>query len=103
MLTCTLDGNSIMDRRTLHDTLTASLQLPDWYGRNLGALYDCLTDLQEETEIRILNPDALEANLGSYARSLVGVLHRASSENSRIKYIVLQNEPPHCKQWDIWP
>ena len=47
MLICILDGNNITNRETLHDTLATSLQLPDWYGRNLDALYDCLLDIRE--------------------------------------------------------
>ena len=70
MRICILDGNLITDKKLLHDTLSASLLLPDWYGRNLDALYDCLTDIQEETEIQILNPESLEAHLGSYALSV---------------------------------
>ena len=42
----TLDGRTIDSRETLHQTLFELLQLPAWYGRNLDALYDCLTDLQ---------------------------------------------------------
>lgn len=83
---CILDGNCIINKETLHDTLAASLPLPNWYGRNLDALYDCLTDLQEETMIQILNMDALEAHLGSYAHALDRVLRNASCENPRIEY-----------------
>lgn len=86
MLICVLDGEHIMDRKMLHHILADSLRLPDWYGRNLDALYDCLTDLSEETEIQILNFDALEAHLGSYARFLAQVLNDISSENIKITY-----------------
>ncbi|QFU92831.1 Barstar (barnase inhibitor) [Amycolatopsis sp. YIM 10] len=27
------------------DAIAAALDFPDWFGRNLDALYDCLTDL----------------------------------------------------------
>ena len=32
---CALDGEKITNRQTLHDTLSSSLDLPEWYGRNL--------------------------------------------------------------------
>lgn len=90
MLICILDGKYISDKKTLHDTLAADLQFPDWYGRNLDALYDCLTDMQEEARIQILNAVSLEANLGGYARSLADVLLDASGRNPNINYIPQQ-------------
>lgn len=84
MLICILDGNNITNKETLHDTLAGSLQLPDWYGRNLDALYDCLSDIQEETEIRFLHEEALEDYLGRYANALRKVIHRACLENSKL-------------------
>lgn len=41
---------SRMGREELHDYLQEMLPLPAYYGRNLDALYDCLTELPE-TEI----------------------------------------------------
>ena len=41
-----LNGELILNRETLHDILSSKLTLPEWYGRNLDALYDCLTDLR---------------------------------------------------------
>ena len=86
MLICILDGNNITNRETLHDTLASSLPLPDWYGRNLDALYDCLMDIQEETEIRLFHKGALEDYLGSYAEALQKVVYTACQENPRIHY-----------------
>ena len=40
-----LDGGVIAGRTQLHDALTVQLQLPEWYGRNLDALYDCLREV----------------------------------------------------------
>lgn len=83
---CILDGREIKDRGMLHDTLAVSLRFPDWYGRNLDALYDCLTDLQEDTEIQILHESIMEEHLGEYAISLVKVIHMAAEDNSKIKW-----------------
>lgn len=86
MLICTLDGNNITDRDMLHDILSDSLRLPDWYGRNLDALYDCLTEIQEETEIRILHKETLEDHLGRHAMAVTKVLKEACGENPRIHF-----------------
>jgi ribonuclease inhibitor len=81
MKTCILDGSQITDRKLLHQTLAASLDFPDWYGNNLDALYDCLTDIREETKIMIQNSANLETNLGRYANSLYRVLNNVSKDN----------------------
>lgn len=84
MLICIIDGNNIPDKETLHNTLADSLKFPEWYGRNLDALYDCLSDLQEETEIRLLHVKALEKHLGRYAKGFENAVTRASQENLKI-------------------
>ena len=89
MLICILDGNNITNRETLHDTLASSLQLPDWYGRNLDALYDCLLDIREETEIQLLHEEALENYLGYYAKVLQKAVYEACQENPMIHYLRL--------------
>ena len=38
-----LNGNDITNREQLHDALSEALELPEWYGRSLDALYDCLS------------------------------------------------------------
>ena len=87
MLICILDGNNITNKETLHDVLADSLQLPDWYGRNLDALYDCLSDIREETEIRLLHEEALEDYLGCYASAFRKAVYSACRENPRIHFI----------------
>ena len=81
---CILDGQKIKDREMLHDILADTLHFPDWYGRNLDALYDCLTDLQEKTEIRFLQKYMMEERLGSYVISFINVIDMASRENPNV-------------------
>ena len=84
MRVCVLDGAEIKNRRLLYDALASSLVFPQWYGRNLDALYDCLTDVREEAEIRIVHRDALRENLEGYASVLERVLQEAAEENPRL-------------------
>ncbi|MGU3470470.1 barstar family protein [Paenibacillus sp. D51F] len=39
-----LDGSKLATIEAFHDALSRELHFPDYYGRNLDALYDCLTD-----------------------------------------------------------
>ena len=41
----TIDCKTIADRTDMHECLARELDFPDWYGKNLDALYDCLTEL----------------------------------------------------------
>ncbi|HBA48954.1 MAG TPA: hypothetical protein DCZ91_14395 [Lachnospiraceae bacterium] len=88
MKICIIDGAAITDKNRLHDVLSESLQLPDWYGRNLDALYDCLTDMQEVTEVHILQVSALESNLGRYAKAFLKMLGEVSEDNTAVKLII---------------
>jgi RNAse (barnase) inhibitor barstar len=40
-----LDGSRMRDKRRMLDGIATALSFPEWSGRNLDALYDCLTDL----------------------------------------------------------
>ena len=77
-----LDGDAISTVEELHAALARELDLPKWYGGNLDALYDCLTDLDEETILRVVHPEALEEKLGQTARGLWRVLSDAEAETS---------------------
>lgn len=38
-----IDGRDFENIEVLHDVLKDKLDFPDYYGRNLDALWDCLT------------------------------------------------------------
>ena len=40
-----IDGTTINSEEDLHDFFAKSFSLPDWYGRNLDALWDVLTGM----------------------------------------------------------
>ena len=86
-MTAIIDGSTIETREQLHDTLAAQLALPAYYGRTLDALHDCLTDVFEPTELRVIRTDALTERLGLYAEVLHDVLRDASEENSRLQIV----------------
>lgn len=47
----TIDCGGCADKQELHERIAGALNFPDWYGYNLDALMDCLTDLDETTVI----------------------------------------------------
>lgn len=50
----TLDAEKLNEREAAHAYLKEMLNFPDYYGNNLDALYDCLTEMNIE-EIHIDN------------------------------------------------
>nr|WP_040406371.1 barstar family protein [Amycolatopsis nigrescens] len=40
-----LNGGAARDKASAMDAIAEALSFPEWFGRNLDALYDCLTDL----------------------------------------------------------
>lgn len=77
-----LDGLELRSLEEVHDRFAAVL--PAWYGRNLDALFDCLTDPGEPVTIRLLHREALENRLGPRGRALVRLLRRAAAETPRV-------------------
>lgn len=73
-----LDGNLI--KKDGHDYLMKALNFPDYYGKNLDALYDCLTEI--ECEIELINADEVDSDI-------VDTFIDASSENDFLKFKIL--------------
>ena len=75
-----LDMNELRTCGALHASLAEQFCFPDYYGRNLDALFDCLTDLPE-AELQIKNAGRMAENMGeTYARRFFRVLDAASRE-----------------------
>ena len=79
-----LDGLEIESVEAVHDLFAQVLAFPEQYGRNLDALFDCLTDLGEPVTVRLLHQEALEERLGRRGRALARLLRRAEEENPRV-------------------
>jgi RNAse (barnase) inhibitor barstar len=85
-----LDGSALHDRLSALDGIAAALSFPDYFGRNLDALRDCLIDLswlpagqhvlvwQRSGVLRGDDPQA-------YQR-IVTVLDQAVEENPEFRY-----------------
>ena len=85
-----LDSGSVGNRETLHRVLAAGLQFPDWYGGNLDALFDALTDICEPLELTVTSFSDLTERLGSYADAFRRVLLRAGQESSNLTVVIHQ-------------
>lgn len=86
MKTITLDITNIETVRALHIYLQYMLDLPAYYGKNLDALYDCLTDVSEPTRI-ILRTKGVRGEMVAYMPRLMQVFRDCAQENSRLTII----------------
>lgn len=87
METIVIDGAGIASRAAVHDYLSARLDLPAHYGRNLDALYDCLTERPGPTRLVVRGLPELEAALGGYAAALMETLAAAARDNPGLEVI----------------
>lgn len=83
-----LNGAMMTSHAAAHDHLQEVLTLPEYYGRNLDALYDLLTEMGNGMEIRVLRSDLLRVQLGGYGDALLETLVEATENNPRIKLII---------------
>ena len=83
-----LDGAEMLTREAAHNYLARRLALPDHYGRNLDALYDCLTEIGEETLAVLYRREVMAAALGDCGEALLQTLRDAAGENPRLLFAV---------------
>ncbi|MBR6039425.1 MAG: barstar family protein [Clostridia bacterium] len=69
-----IDGRRMTSIEATHEYLARTLRLPPYYGKNLDALHDCLTDLSRDVWIILINGDLMDEQLGDYAKKLRRVL-----------------------------
>ena len=80
-----LDIEKMRSLTMLHKYLHTALALPEYYGANLDALFDCLTELAEPTELVVPRQVADEAYLGWYGQQFLQMLQDAAEENTALK------------------
>ncbi|CZQ89018.1 barstar family protein [Trichococcus collinsii] len=83
-----LDGRKMTDRKAMHAYLKRELDLPEYYGNNLDALWDCLTTDFSGKMIILQNPQMVQNQLGDYGDSLVSLLKEVAVANSAIRLIL---------------
>ena len=79
-----LDGKAMVDRPAAHSHLAQRLDLPTYYGRNLDALYEVLTEIGTDTELILEDPAAVVENLGKYGEALLSTMQEAAEENPHL-------------------
>ena len=74
----TLDFENISGKEEMHKYLAEKFEFPDYYGGNLDALFECLTDIAEPTAVNIVNA------INDYDEQIINVITAAEEEKIRL-------------------
>jgi len=77
----TIDLHDCYTADDLHARVAEVLPLPDYYGNNLDALHDVLTEQSEGWDITFTGCSDAEVTLGKYMRKLKLMCSAAATEN----------------------
>lgn len=83
-----INGKRMDSREHAHAHLVRRLHLPQYYGRNLDALSDCLSEIGRPTTILVRNAASLRESLGDYGSRLLAVLDDAAKKNGLLTILL---------------
>lgn len=75
-----LDIENVCGADEFYDLLGKYIELPAYFGRNLDALHDVLTDLPESVKITLLNTDVMEAMAPKFLKKFKRMLEDVANE-----------------------
>lgn len=79
-----LDFRVADTKEKVQEYLMLSFEFPDYYGRNLDALFDMLTGLGEDTCVGVFGIDDSDEVPGKYLRQVRRVMQDAERENPHL-------------------
>ena len=84
MRTIVLDGKKMRSRKETHEYLAARFEFPEYYGKNLDALYDCLCEIGEQTTVVFYRLEKMKKEQETYAQSLISTFEDATENNKNL-------------------
>ncbi len=87
-----LDGALLRERKEAMALLGQALSLPPWWGRNLDALHDCLTDLGRPVRLELGPRETIGET--AFGRRLLRVLEDAAAETPGLELSFEPNGGP---------
>ena len=81
-----LRGSEFESRKEIHDYLKENLGFPEYYGGNLSALYDVLTDICEDTRIVLELEDVEDEQMMDYLEKVAEVMSDAAQANMYLEF-----------------
>ena len=84
-----LDAKKMVEKEKMHEYFAKKFDLPEYYGKNLDALFDCLCEINEPTLIKLKNEKFLD---DSAKESLIQLFRDVCSENALVKFELVKDE-----------
>ncbi len=85
----TLNGKKMTSEKEAHEYIASKLGFPEYYGKNLDALADCVSEFCLDRYIRISHYSEMKKALGDYADMIIEVIKDIADESPRIRFKVL--------------
>ena len=82
----TVDFTGAYDKASIHERIRNGLELPEYYGRNLDALHDCLSEMND-CVITLKNIDVLYS-LDIIGVKILKVFEEAADTNDTILIVI---------------
>ena len=82
-----IDANRFVSKSEAHECISEALAFPEYYGKNLDALADCLSELGRDTAVVMTNSDAAREKLGGYADGIIEAFRDTLGERGRFTEI----------------
>ncbi len=103
MIRYRLRGSCLKEAKKAHEYLKETLGLPDWYGVNQDALYDCVMDISEKTQVILETEEAPKG----YMEKICSVFEDGAKANPNIcfKIKIIQKESEaytHMSRKDLY-
>ena len=90
MKSVTIDCEKLLHKKEAHLYLAQMLNFPDYYGKNLDALFDCLTEMGECTIA--LKGESVLHQIDNYGTKVLKVFEEAAQTNPKLKLEVQETE-----------
>ena len=82
-------GARCANQETLHEYIARKLDFPDYYGANLSALADCLSEICNPTRIEIaINENDIDPGMQAYVIRFVQTCAREALVNENITLVI---------------
>ena len=90
MMNYTIYGNKMSSRDEAHAEIARALEFPDYYGKNLDALWDMLTSM--DADVTMVNVSAMLRALGAYGCKILSTFYDAMEENDGLTLTIGEDQ-----------